>query len=110
MSSPQDYAISSIATTVATRADALTLARQLMQERLAACVQIEDGAVTSLYRWNGNLCEDGEVRLTIKALPSQVSAIEAFLARHHPYDVPQFLVTDAQASKAYLDWARTQTE
>lgn len=108
MASPEDYVISSIATTVATRDDALALARRLMQEQLAACVQIEEGAITSLYRWNGKLCEDREVRLTIKALPSRVPDIEALFARHHPYDVPQFLVTDARASRAYRDWAGTQ--
>ena len=94
-------------TTVATRADAEKLARALMERRLAACVQVEEG-LTSFYRWEGRTCEDPELRLTIKTLPSCASALQAFFAEAHPYELPQFLVTRMQASPAYYDWVRSE--
>jgi periplasmic divalent cation tolerance protein len=100
--------IVSIATTVATLADAQRLAREIIAQRLAACVQVEEG-LTSFYRWKGALCEEGEVRLVIKTLPGCEAALQALFAQHHPYEVPQFLVARLAASPAYAQWARAET-
>ena len=64
-------------------------------------------AARSLYRWEGKACEDPEVRLTIKTLTSCESALQAFFAEAHPYELPQFLAVRMQASPAYFDWVRT---
>lgn len=98
----------SVSTTVPSRDDALRLARGLVEQRLAACVQIDDG-LTSLYRWEGRLCEDAELRLVIKTVPERLDAIQAFFAAHHPYKVPQLLCCPMQASQAYGQWAREET-
>lgn len=93
----------SVVTTVGSLADARELARLLLERRVAACVQIEPGLV-SHYVWQGKPCEEPELRLTIKTLPDQAAALEALFAEHHPYDLPQFLVTEMRASAAYAAW------
>jgi periplasmic divalent cation tolerance protein len=100
--------ILSVTTTVGSLAAAQALAREIMDQRLAACVQVEPG-VTSFYRWKGELCEDAEVRLVIKTLPGCEPALLALFARHHPYELPQFLAAPMTASPAYADWARAET-
>lgn len=103
----KDLDILSVTTTVATRADADRLGRAILQRRLAACVQVDEG-LTSLYRWQGKDCEDTEVRLTIKTLPGCEAALQALFRQEHPYEVPQFLAVGMRASAAYLDWARAE--
>ena len=97
----------SVTTTVASRSDADALARKLLERRLAACVQVEEG-LTSFYRWQGRDCADAEVRLTIKTLPGCREALQMFLREHHPYDVPQFLATCMQASPEYHAWVQRE--
>jgi periplasmic divalent cation tolerance protein len=104
---PAEAQVVSVATTVGSAAAALALARRIIDERLGACVQIEDG-VTSLYRWDGKLCQDSEVRLLVKTLPERIAALQALFDREHPYELPQFLVTPAQASAAYAAWVRSE--
>jgi periplasmic divalent cation tolerance protein len=107
MENPQFHPVSSVVTTVGSLADAQGLARQILEQRLAACVQIEPGLV-SHYRWNGALCEEPEVRLTIKTLQGRVAALQALFAQAHPYELPQFLVTQMEASAGYAQWVREQ--
>jgi periplasmic divalent cation tolerance protein len=96
--------ILTVTTTVGSRADAQALGRAILQRRLAACVQVEEG-LNSLYRWQGQDCEDAEVRLTIKTLPACEHALLALFAELHPYEVPQFLCVTMRASEAYYEWA-----
>ena len=94
-------------TTVANRAEAETLARGIVEARLAACVQI-DGPITSYYRWDSRLEEAAEFRLTIKFLPEQSARLEAWVHTHHPYEVPEWVTARAEnVSEKYLSWART---
>jgi periplasmic divalent cation tolerance protein len=99
--------ILSVTTTLGSAGQAQELARALVQARLAACVQV-DPPMTSTYNWNGQLCEEAEVRLTIKTLPACRQAVQDFLARHHPYDTPQFLAQVLRASDAYAAWVRSE--
>lgn len=95
----------SVATTVGSLGQAQQLARQLLEQRLAACVQVDSG-LQSFYRWEGRLCEETEIRVVIKTLPACRQALQDFLAQQHPYQVPQFLGTVGQASAAYAQWVR----
>jgi periplasmic divalent cation tolerance protein len=99
--------ILSVTTTVATRAAAQLLAREILAQRLAACVQIEDG-LHSMYWWQGELCEEPEARLVIKTLPHCEQALHALFTQHHPYEVPQFLAARMKASPSYFEWASAQ--
>jgi periplasmic divalent cation tolerance protein len=101
----KDLDILSVTTTVGSVAAAQTLARSLLERRLAACVQLEPG-LQSFYRWEGKACEDPEVRLTIKTAPDRADALQAFFAENHPYTLPQFLAVRMQASPAYAEWVR----
>jgi periplasmic divalent cation tolerance protein len=100
--------ISSVTTTVGSPEAANALAREILDRRLAACVQIED-SVRSLYHWKGALCEEAEVRLVIKTLPACEAALQALFASHHPYEVPQFLAVRMSASPQYEQWLRSET-
>lgn len=94
-----------VTTTVGSVEAAQALARRIVEQRLAACVQLEKG-LASLYRWRGRLHEDAEARLVIKTIPGAEAALQALFAEHHPYELPQFVATVAQASAAYAEWVR----
>jgi periplasmic divalent cation tolerance protein len=62
------------------------LARTLVEERLAACVNRLP--CTSTYRWEGDVVEEGEEILLVKTTDEQYEAVVARLVEEHPYDVP----------------------
>lgn len=107
MQDADELEIVSITTTVGSPAAAKALAREIVEQRLAACVQVDEG-ITSFYHWQGRLCEEPEVRLVIKSLPGCEAALQALFARHHPYELPQFLAQRMKASRAYAEWARAE--
>ena len=99
--------ILSVTTTIGSREAAQALAREILAQKLAACVQLEQ-EIISLYRWKGQLCEEPEVRLVIKSLPGCEAALQALFAQHHPYELPQFLAQRIGASQAYAQWVREE--
>ena len=100
---PSPCKIASLTTTVPTEPEAQGLARGLVEARLAACVQVEPG-LQSHYRWQGELQADAEVRLTVKTVPGARAAVEAFIRRYHPYQLPQLLWQELEASEDYGAW------
>lgn len=93
-----------VLTTVGADFDARSLARSLVDLRLAACVNIVD-RVLSVYRWEGNVTEDGEQLLIIKTADDRLSALREELFRRHPYAVPEFVVLPiAETSESYGAW------
>ena len=105
MNQPAADEIVTVTTTVGSPDDATALARQILDRRLAACVQVDLG-VTSHYRWKGELCEEPELRLVIKTLAGCESALQALFAAHHPYELPQFVAVAGRASAEYAQWVR----
>jgi periplasmic divalent cation tolerance protein len=96
--------VSIVLTTLGKDNDARAIATVLVEEQLAACVNIVPG-VTSVYAWKGNISEDGEQQLVIKTSTSKVAALEARLRELHPYETPEFLVIHAGGgSESYLAW------
>ena len=88
---------------------ARTLARELLEGRLAACVNLVRG-VQSIYRWEGELQEDAEVLMVIKTSRERQTAVTAMVRALHPYDVPEVLVLPAVGgSDDYLRWVRTES-
>ena len=80
------------------------LARHFVEVRLAACVNILP-AVTSVFRWEGKLSEEGELLLVVKTTAAALSALEAANRREHPYDCPEFVVLEtAHIGADYLAW------
>jgi periplasmic divalent cation tolerance protein len=94
-----------VLTTLPAEADAAALARTLVEERLAACVNVLP-AMTSIYRWKGAIEQEREQQLIIKTSPKALDALQARLRQLHPYELPEFIVLDAQASAAYAAWVR----
>jgi periplasmic divalent cation tolerance protein len=93
-----------VLTTLGAQIDAAAFARVLVDERLAACVNILP-AMTSVYRWKGAIEEDREQQLVIKTTSDRVAALEARFHELHPYELPEFLViTVTDGSPAYLEW------
>ncbi|MGH8018069.1 MAG: divalent-cation tolerance protein CutA [Opitutaceae bacterium] len=91
-------------TTVAKEEDARRLARELVEERLAACVQIS-AEMTSIYRWAGAVEEAREFRLALKFAASRELEVRRFVEANHPYDLPQWICcTAAAGSEKYLKW------
>lgn len=92
-------------TTVANPADADALARAAVEQRLAACVQME--AIRSTYRWQGDVACDDEVRLMFKTDRARYAALESLLREHHPYELPAiFALPVAEADAGYAAWVR----
>ena len=93
-----------VLTTVGADFDAKSLARALVELRLAACVNIIE-RVQSVYRWEGNVTEDGEQLLVIKTADDRVAPLREELFRRHPYSVPEFVVLPiAETSDSYGAW------
>ncbi len=98
-----------VLTTCPDAASAETLARLLLEERLVACAQLEP--IRSLYRWEGKLCDDAEVRLVLKTRRCLLEPLEATLRAHHPYTTPQILALPVESGGAdYLSWLAQETE
>jgi len=96
-----------VLTTLPDHASALKLARKLVNARLAACVQL-GGGIESIYRWEGGIEETSEVPLLIKTLPWHIEEIKTVIGSIHPYEVPEILILNAEATTAYLEWMQRE--
>jgi periplasmic divalent cation tolerance protein len=82
------------------------LARTVVEERLAACVNLVPG-VRSVYRWEGAVHEDDEVLLVIKTREDRIEALSRRVQELHPYEVPELLAVGVVGgSERYLAWLR----
>jgi periplasmic divalent cation tolerance protein len=93
-----------VLTTIGSESAGLVLARALVDERLAACVNVLP-QMTSVYRWKGAVEQDNEHQVVIKTAVDRLPALEARLRELHPYELPEFLVLEVgNGSAAYLAW------
>jgi periplasmic divalent cation tolerance protein len=80
------------------------VARALVEEKLAACVNVH-GPMTSTYRWKGGVERDAERQIVIKTTADRVAALQKRLRELHPYELSEFLVLNVDGgSDAYLKW------
>ena len=80
------------------------IADVLVEERLAACVNVLPG-LRSVYRWQGAIERADEVLLLIKTVHAQLAPLTARVASLHPYELPDLVAVElAGGSAAYLDW------
>jgi len=98
-----------VLTTTASQQQAETLARQIVETRLGACVQIQ--SVKSFYSWQGALCAEPECRLSIKTRRDRYAALAQFISAQHPYDTPEIVQIPITAgSSDYLRWLDEGTQ
>jgi periplasmic divalent cation tolerance protein len=96
-----------IMTTVANGEDARALTTDLLERRLAACVQ--EISITSRYRWQGSLVEEPERMLFLKTTADREPGAVARIEEIHPYEVPEVLVVEAGSTGPYLAWLNAET-
>jgi periplasmic divalent cation tolerance protein len=105
---PSSFVI--VLTTFPVDEDPGQLARTLVNERLAACVNVLP-PMPSTYRWEGNVEEVNEHQLIIKTAADRVEPLKRRINELHPYDVPELLVLPiADGSTTYLEWLRQSLE
>ena len=94
-----------ILVTCGSTAEAKRIARAVVEARLAACVNILPGAVTSIYRWKGKVESARERLLLIKTSRKHLAKLQATVERLHSYEVPEFIALPiAKGSRKYLSW------
>jgi periplasmic divalent cation tolerance protein len=96
-------------TTTPTEAEAKSMARALVDARLAACVQVS-APITAIYRWQDKVWTEPEWQLWIKTASDKRDALNDWIAAHHSGEVPELIylpITDG--SDAYLSWITEQT-
>ena len=93
-----------VLTTCNSQEQAAHLARQLVELRLAACVNIVPG-VRSFYRWQDEVKKESEVVVLIKSRRDVFDKLRAAIASTHSYEVPEVLALPVvDGSEAYLNW------
>ncbi|MCL4207749.1 MAG: divalent cation tolerance protein CutA [Pirellulaceae bacterium] len=98
-----------VTTTTANKSDAERIARALVENRLAACVQIS-GPITSVYRWQDTVETASEWLCTIKTIDTNYPQVESTIRQLHTYDEPEIIALPIVAGSAtYLEWLRTES-
>lgn len=99
-----------VLTNLPNAAAAKAIARQLVEMRLAACVNMLP-QVQSIYQWNGAVEEANEITLLIKTTQGRYADLEASIKAAHPYDVPEIIAMPiVQGLPQYLDWIANETK
>ena len=97
-----------VTTSLPTLEQAQIIARKLVENRLAACVQIQQG-VHSIYRWDGKICEESEVLLSAKTTAAHWEEIRAFIQNNHPYEFPEIMAfTPVEYERQYGQWVEAE--
>ncbi|NPA28492.1 MAG: divalent-cation tolerance protein CutA [Epsilonproteobacteria bacterium] len=92
-----------VITTTSTKESAKSIAKSLLQKKLAACVQIDK--IKSLYLWKGEMVEDKEYRVVIKSKKRLFKKIKKTLLSIHPYETPQIIAVDIdKGNREYFNW------
>ena len=79
---------------------------QTLVESGAACVQHHK--VSSTYKWEGKIQSDSEWALQIKVSDSNKQSVISKIEEEHPYDVPQIVIHECEASEGYTEWVNSQ--
>jgi periplasmic divalent cation tolerance protein len=99
-----------VVTTFASLEDAKKMAYLLIESRLAACVQIQEG-IHSIYHWEGKMCNENEVLLSAKTIADKWMDISNFIKSHHPYDLPEVIAYVPEKYEAqYGKWVESEVK
>jgi periplasmic divalent cation tolerance protein len=99
-----------VVTTFASLEDAKKMAYLLIESRLAACVQIQEG-IHSIYHWEGKMCNENEVLFSAKTIADKWMDISNFIKSHHPYDLPEVIAYAPEKYEAqYGKWVESEVK
>ncbi|MFX4230565.1 divalent-cation tolerance protein CutA [Aliarcobacter butzleri] len=97
-----------IQTTCSSEEEAENIAKILIEEKFAACVQLSQ--IKSFYSWNNQFCSDKETLLNIKTRKKHFKKIKSKIKELHSYDVPEIIQLDiSKSSKKYLKFIKDNT-
>ncbi len=97
-----------VITTAPDREEAENLAEGILDNRLAACVQMAD--IRSFFLWEGAMQKESEVALYIKTTEARYSDLEAYIQEYHSYDVPEIIKLPVTGGlPGYLNWLDSTT-
>ena len=95
-----------VLTTTPNAEEAEDLARKIIGEKLAVCVQILP-EIKSFYFWENEVQNESENLLLIKTFQEKFAELEKFIQAHHSYDVPEIVALESsEVSEKYLDWMK----
>jgi periplasmic divalent cation tolerance protein len=96
-----------VTTTVNDEHRSREIAKELIEARLVACVQVF--SVYSHYTWNGEYCSEKEYLLQMKTLECNFETIDRWMEKNHPYETPELIATPiSKVSEGYLSWVNAQ--
>jgi periplasmic divalent cation tolerance protein len=98
--------------TTSDKKEARKIGRALVEENLAACVNIIDG-MNSIYKWEGDIQEDAECILIVKTHYSRVRKVTRMIKEMHSYEVPcviSLTITEDEGNEDYLDWLENNSK
>ena len=99
-----------ISTTTETKEEAQKIAQYLVEQKIAACMQIT-GPIESMYRWKGKVEKAVEWLCLIKTREDLFDKLEASIKKLHPYETPEIIaVPIVKGSKEYLNWLDNETK
>lgn len=108
MKAGREYRV--VLVTCGTLTEARRIARKVVGQRLAACVNILLSPAESYYTWKGKLENAREYLLIIKTSSARLGILESEVRRLHSYDVPEFIALPiAAGSRDYLGWLGENT-
>ena len=98
-----------VTTTASTKDEAAKIAKALLEQRLAACVQVV-GPIEIRYWWKGKIEQSGEWLCIIKTIRERYPAVELAIRANHSYEVPEIVACPIEGgSESYLEWLRNET-
>jgi len=98
-----------VLSTVDTQQEAERIARHLVEERLAACVNIVP-KITSIYRWKGALERATEHLMIMKTAQDRLASLTQRIKELHPYEVPEVIALSIEeGDSTYLEWIFSET-
>ena len=95
-------------TTVGSKSEAVTIAKTLVENKLAGCVQFMK--ISSVYFWENELQEDNEYLLLIKHTPEKIEMVHETITQLHPYETPEIVSVKTQkVNSDYFQWLLKET-